>query len=88
MAEPTVNTAVQGGTIYGVAGAGTVIIENFYAGPSAPPTAVTPEAEKAGPLPPCPYPKLAYFGPQDSALFFGREKAILALVEAVPRPTA
>ena len=34
---------------------------------------------------PCPYPGLAYFGPDDAALFFGRDVVIVRLEEAVSR---
>jgi ABC-type multidrug transport system fused ATPase/permease subunit len=33
----------------------------------------------------CPYPGLAYFGPNDATLFFGRDAAIDRLTEAVGR---
>ena len=83
VADPPVTTTVTGGTVYGVAGAGTVIIENFYAnrGPELPPA----RPESKGPLPPCPYPGLSYFGPQDRAIFFGRKQAVAGLMQAVPR---
>ncbi len=35
MTDPTISATVQGGTVMGVVGARTVVIENFYAG-SAP----------------------------------------------------
>jgi hypothetical protein len=86
MAGATVNTAIEGGTVQGIVGAGTVHIENLtlYAAaqlPAEPPQ----ENEDRAPIPPCPYPGLAYFGPQDRALFFGRERAIARLEEAVHR---
>ena len=80
-----INAAVSGGTV-GVAGAQDVrigsqtFINNFY-GP-------TPQAEIAkptGPIPPCPYPGLAYFGPNDASRFFGREQAIQGLITAVTK---
>src|SRR5262249_57297725 len=37
------------------------------------------------PITPCPYPGLAYFGPGDADLFFGRDAAIARLAEAVGR---
>lgn len=55
-------------------------ISNFY---SAAPQAEI--AKPTGPIPPCPYPGLAYFGPSDAARFFGREQAIHALVAAVAK---
>ena len=78
MDDPAINATMQGGAA-GVVGARFVRVENLYVGapPSAPPA--------AGPVPPCPYPGLAYFGPQDSARFFGRDEAIKALERAVGR---
>jgi hypothetical protein len=58
---------------------GTVIL-NFGAGIAAPPSPPI-----AGPIPPSPYPGLAYFGPRDAARFFGRERAIQALVNDVAK---
>ena len=55
------------------------IIENLYIAADAQPVTT------AGPIPPCPYPGLAYFGPLDKARFFGREVAIGALERAVAR---
>ena len=37
----------------------------------------------AEPIGPCPYPGLAYFGPDDADLFFGRDAAITRLAAAV-----
>jgi hypothetical protein len=37
------------------------------------------------PIVPCPYPGLAYFGPGDADLFFGRDAAVNRLTEAVSR---
>ena len=39
----------------------------------------------AEPIEPCPYPGLAYFGPNDADLFFGRDAAITRLAAAVGR---
>jgi WD40 repeat protein/TPR repeat protein len=80
MSETSINARVQTGGVVGVAGAGYVHIENLtqYAAASTP-----APAPAAGPIPPCPYPGLAYFGPQDSGRFFGRETAIEALDRAV-----
>jgi formylglycine-generating enzyme required for sulfatase activity len=80
MADTSVSTTIEGGAIQGVVGAGQVVIHNLYVGAAAPPA---PEAIEDGAIPPCPYPGLAYFGPQDSSIFFGREKAIAALEAAV-----
>jgi WD40 repeat protein len=84
MPNGTIETAVTGGQIQGVAGAGTVVIENFtiYNRAVEEPTATDTAGE---PIPPCPYPGLAYFGPQDADLFFGRDAAIARLEEAVGR---
>jgi len=71
---------VSGGAV-GVAGAQIVRIENLYVSAAA----STEPAKLTGPIPPCPYPGLAYFGPQDAARFFGRDKAIEALVDAVAK---
>ena len=80
MDEASINAAVSGGSV-GVAGAQVVRIENLYVGAAAP----TEPAKPAGPIPPCPYPGLAYFGPKDASRFFGREQAISALVAAVAK---
>jgi WD40 repeat protein len=64
----------------------SVVIENltFY----RPSKAERPPHEvDEGEIPPCPYPGLAYFGPQDSAVFFGRDAAIGQLEAAVARRT-
>ncbi len=77
MSETSINATVSGGGAAGVLGARDVHIENLYVG------AVTATPPVPGPIPPCPYPGLAYFGPQDAARFFGREQAIQALITAV-----
>jgi WD40 repeat protein/energy-coupling factor transporter ATP-binding protein EcfA2 len=77
--ETSINTDVSGGTV-GVVGARVVRIENLYVG-----AASTERATPAGPIPPCPYPGLAYFGPEDASRFFGREQAISGLVAAVAK---
>jgi WD40 repeat protein len=84
MTDQKVATTITGGQIQGVAGAGSVVIENF--------TIINRSAEEptapiagAEPIPPCPYPGLAYFEPNDSNLFFGRDAAIARLTEAVGR---
>ena len=84
MTNPTVEMSVSGGQIQGVAGAGSVVIENFtiYNRAVEEPAATSPEAEQ---IQPCPYPGLAYFGPEDADKFFGRDAAIARLVEAVGR---
>ncbi len=79
----TIRTDVSGGVVQGFIGTESVRIENlnFYGSlPTQPPQ----EADE-GRIPPCPYPGLAYFGPQDSALFFGRTTAIARLQTAVTR---
>ena len=84
MTDASVKTTVTGGQIQGVAGAGTVVIENFtiYNRSVEEPTATDAAGE---PIAPCPYPGLAYFGPVDADLFFGRDRAITRLVEEVGR---
>jgi WD40 repeat protein len=83
MADPEIKVKIEGGSFQGVV-AQSVVIENltFYASPLP---AEPPEAADDGTIPPCPYPGLAYFGPQDSGLFFGREAAIARLKTAVTR---
>jgi len=79
------NAAVSGGGVAGVASAKEVnvpsqtFISNFFG--AAPPAPEKP----TGPIPPCPYPGLAYFSPEDASRFFGREVAIQALVAAVTK---
>jgi hypothetical protein len=84
MVDTTIETTVTGGQIQGITGAGTVVIENFtiYNRAAEEPAAADTTGE---PIPPCPYPGLAYFGPGDADLFFGRDAAITRLVEAVGR---
>jgi WD40 repeat protein len=79
-----IRTTVTGGQIQGVAGAGTVVIENFTIyNRAVEEPAVTDDA--GAPIAPCPYPGLAYFGPGDADLFFGRDAAVARLAEAVGR---
>src|SRR5215475_8761038 len=80
--DPIVRSDVSGGHLEGIIGAGSVVIENltFYRAPEGP--APTAGAEPIGP---CPYPGLAYFGPEDADKFFGRDAAITRLAEAVGR---
>ena len=84
MTDAIVETTVTGGQIQGVAGAGTVHIENFTIYNRAVEEPAATDAA-AGPIAPCPYPGLAYFGPGDADLFFGRDAAIARLAEAVGR---
>jgi WD40 repeat protein len=84
MSDPKIEATVTGGQIQGIVGAGHVVIENlnFYS------SRAVEEAGGAGadqPIPPCPYPGLAYFGPGDADLFFGRDAAIARLVAAIGR---
>ncbi|REG49035.1 hypothetical protein B0G80_5358 [Paraburkholderia sp. BL6669N2] len=83
MTEPTVRATISGGTQTGIIGAATVtagqIIMYNYPPPVAEPAAV------AEAIDPCPYPGLAYFGPDDADRFFGRNEAIGKLVTAVGR---
>jgi hypothetical protein len=84
MTEPAIATHVEGGAV-GVGSARFVRIENFYVGAPVPAQPSPENTESA--IPPCPYPGLAYYGPQDSALFFGRDAAIAQLEAAVARRT-
>src|SRR5271157_5546198 len=81
MGETTINATVTTGGVAGVAGAGVVNIENFIQ--NVGPAPQSPKGAEA--IPPCPYPGLAYFGPQDASRFFGRERAIHALVASVAK---
>jgi hypothetical protein len=84
MSDARIETTITGGQIQGVAGAGTVVIENFTIYNRAVEETPATGAD-AGPIEPCPYPGLAYFGPGDAELFFGRDAAIARLAEAVGR---
>jgi hypothetical protein len=81
--DPTVGVNVSGGQIAGIVGAGSVVIENltFYNRPSEEPD----QTAGGEPIGACPYPGLAYFGPEEAPLFFGRDAAITRLMEAVER---
>jgi Novel STAND NTPase 1 len=84
MTNTTIEATVAGGKIQGVGVAGTVHIENFTIyNRAVEEPAVTDTAGE--PIAPCPYPGLAYFGPGDANLFFGRDAAITRLSEAVGR---
>jgi hypothetical protein len=85
MNEPDISATIQGGSV-GVAGAQTVFIANLNVGVSALPAGPAREINKAT-IPPCPYPGLAYFGPRDGALFFGRDTTIARLEAAVFQQT-
>jgi energy-coupling factor transporter ATP-binding protein EcfA2 len=84
MTGAEINTTVEGGTVQGIVGARSVVIENLTFYGSALP-AQPPQQIDDATIPPCPYPGLEYFGPQDSALFFGRDTAIARLTAAVER---
>ncbi len=81
--DPTVGVNVSGGQLSGIVGAGSVVIENltFYSRPAEEPA----QAAGGEPIGACPYPGLAYFGPDDAKLFFGRDAAIARLTAAVGR---
>jgi hypothetical protein len=86
MGDAKVSTVVEDGTVQGIVGAGTVNIENFTFNAAAQLPAEPPQdTEYQAAILPCPYPGLAYFSPQDSGLFFGRERTIARLEEAVER---
>lgn len=80
MRKPSTKATVSGGVV-GVAGAQVVRIENLYVGA----TASTEPARPVRSIPSCPYPGLAYFGPDDANRFYGRKQAIQALVAAVAK---
>lgn len=80
MSDQSIRATVEGGTVMGVVGARTVVIENFYAG-AAPARAAEPSIDTAAAD--CPYPGLAYFVPEDQGIFFGRRAAIDRLAESV-----
>ena len=84
MADETVGVTITGGQVQGIAGAGSVRIENFTIYNRPPDEAATP-SESDEPIGPCPFPGLAFFGPEDADRFFGRDTAIERLVEAVGR---
>jgi WD40 repeat protein len=84
MENTSVGQKIDASTFQGVV-AKKVIIENLFLGATALPT--HPGGEVDDGMAPCPYPGLANFGPEDSALFFGRERAIEWLaVEVVRQP--
>jgi hypothetical protein len=76
MTDDKIEVKITGGQIQGVAGAGSVVIENFTIYNRA---VEEPAAAGTEPISPCPYPGLAYFGPDDADLFFGRDAAIARL---------
>jgi hypothetical protein len=81
MTEPAIGVEVSGGQIQGIVGAASVVIENLTFYNRAPEEPVRGAAgESVGP---CPYPGLAYFGPGEASLFFGRDAAIARLVNAI-----
>lgn len=84
MADSTVQTTINGGQNQGVLGAGVVHVGiiNFHGRSAEQPV---PAQADAGPIPPCPYPGLAYFGPDEADLFFGRHTAIERLSETVSK---
>jgi tetratricopeptide (TPR) repeat protein len=84
MTDRKIETTITGGQIQGVAGAGKVVIENFTIYNRAVEEPSVPD-NYAEPIPPCPYPGLAYFGPGEADLFFGRDAAITRLAEAIGR---
>jgi hypothetical protein len=79
MNETSITADVSG--VAAVVGAQNVSIANLTIYSSS----TSPEKQLTGEVPPCPYPGLAYFGPQDAARFFGRDEAIRALVASVAK---
>jgi len=85
MAEAPIQGNISGGaTVQGIGVAHTVHIENLIFQNRAP-EASPPATGEDEPIGPGPYPGLAYFGPEDSRLFFGRDQAIARLAGAVGR---
>lgn len=82
MADGTVQATISGGQIQGIAGAGVVHIKNFTINNPAVQHSA-PARPDAGPIPLCPYPGLAHFGPGEAGLFFGRDAAVKRLGAAV-----
>jgi WD40 repeat protein len=80
MNKTSFNTDVSGG-IAAVVGAQNVSIANLTIYSAA----TSPHGRATAAIPPCPYPGLAYFGPQDAARFYGRQQAVQALVKAVEK---
>jgi hypothetical protein len=83
MTDRAITATIQGGHIQGVAGAGSVVIENFTIYNQRAVEEAADNGAGPEPIPPNPYPGLAYFGPDDAALFFGRDAAIASLAKAV-----
>ena len=81
MTDSTVGVNVTGGRIEGIVGAHSVVIENliFNSGAREEPA----QAAAAEPIGQSPYPGLAFFGPSETDVFFGRDTAIARLIEAV-----
>ena len=82
MADSTVQATISGGQVQGVAGAGVVHVKNFTIINRAVEQPAPAPADN-GPIPLCPYPGLAHFGPGEAGLFFGRDAAIKRLGAAV-----
>jgi WD40 repeat protein len=80
-----IDTTIHGGSQTGLIGVGAVtaasIVINNYADLRPP----TEQTDTAKAVVPCPYPGLAYFGPGDAELFFGRDEAVDKLLKAVGR---
>jgi hypothetical protein len=84
MAEPTIGGTFTESNIQGIGVAASVTIENFLINNPPAEERAAPAADSEA-IEPCPYPGLAYFGPNDAALFFGRDAAIGRLMAAVGR---
>jgi WD40 repeat protein len=84
MAGTNLSVDIIGAQIQGIAGASHVEIHNFTIinRQAEEPNAPAAVAEAIGP---CPYPGLAYFGPDDAALFFGRDAAVTRLADGIGR---
>jgi ABC-type oligopeptide transport system ATPase subunit len=86
MQDHSIGITVSGGQAQGIFGAKSVYVENLVfnnnnrAGDESRVTDVSRDR-----IPLCPYPGLSYFGPNNAAMFFGRDAAITHLEQAVQR---
>ena len=80
-----VETKIAGGNQAGIIGANVVTGNTIVIVNGAPPSPPLEPIDGPKDIPPCPYPGLLYFGPDDAARFFGRDKFIAQLTAAVGR---
>ncbi len=83
--DAKIQAKVSGGTAQGVIGAGEVHVEHLVINNYAQPSTAAGEKARAEPgeLSENPYKGLLHFGPDDHALFYGRDKAIDKIIKAV-----